>query len=231
MAASLANAKSINSRSGRYGDKIRRNTEYSSDSSSYQSPSEYPVVVADAVVYDVHQPTHHYDVAPTAAAAEYTASTAYETAEPVTTYAAPAYDSHYTTTYVCYHRDRRCLIVILILFCSFEQTHRMPYSFSYAVKDDYYYNDQAHEQTSDGNGYVSGSYRVLLPDGRTQIVTYVADNYGYRADVKYEGVAKPYEYTKPAYKTPVVAYQQQAAVVDTYEAVEYQNQPEAPHYY
>ena len=74
------------------------------------------------------------------------------------------------------------------------------YSFDYAVKDDYYYNDQSHYQKSDGKT-VSGTYRVALPDGRTQIVTYVADEYGYRADVKYEGVAKPYEYTKPAYKS------------------------------
>ena len=69
------------------------------------------------------------------------------------------------------------------------------------MKDDYY-NDYAHEQTSDDKGYVTGSYRVLLPDGRTQIVTYVADQNGYRADVKYEGVAKAYEYTRPAYKAP-----------------------------
>jgi hypothetical protein len=78
------------------------------------------------------------------------------------------------------------------------QTHRNPYSFSYAVKDDYSNNDYGHEQKSDEKGHVTGSYRVLLPDGRTQIVTYVADDNGYRADVKYEGVPKPYEYTKPA---------------------------------
>ena len=73
-----------------------------------------------------------------------------------------------------------------------------PYSYSYAVKDEASYNDYAHEETSDGK-VVTGSYRVLLPDGRTQIVTYKADSYGYTADVKYEGYAKPYEYKPAAY--------------------------------
>lgn len=42
---------------------------------------------------------------------------------------------------------------------------------------------------SDGN-VVKGEYRVLLPDGRTQIVTYYADwQTGFHADVRYEGTA------------------------------------------
>ncbi|EFX80973.1 hypothetical protein DAPPUDRAFT_318118 [Daphnia pulex] len=74
----------------------------------------------------------------------------------------------------------------------------MPYKFEWAVKDDYTYNDYAHEETSDDKGYVTGSYRTLLPDGRTQIVNYKADDYtGYVADVKYEGEAKYPEY-KPS---------------------------------
>ena len=83
----------------------------------------------------------------------------------------------------------------------------MPYNFAWAVKDDYTYNDYAHQETADDKGYVSGSYRVLLPDGRTQTVTYKADDYtGYVADVKYDGEAKYPEY-KPAYPAyPAPAY-------------------------
>ena len=72
---------------------------------------------------------------------------------------------------------------------------------NYAVKDDESYNDFGHQESSDGN-VVTGSYRVLLPDGRTQTVTYKVDDYsGYVAHVEYEGVAKYPEY-KPKYDAP-----------------------------
>ena len=53
-----------------------------------------------------------------------------------------------------------------------------------------------------------------LPDGRIQVVTYTADENGYRADVTYEGEAiypkyepKPtYHAPKPAYSAPKPAY-------------------------
>merc|ERR1711944_95259 len=80
------------------------------------------------------------------------------------------------------------------------------YEYGYAVHDDYAETEfQANEHR---DGYATnGEYRVNLPDGRTQIVTYnVADAYGgYVADVKYEGVAQypevkpaPYHPAKPA---------------------------------
>ena len=80
----------------------------------------------------------------------------------------------------------------------------MPYSFDWSVKDEPSYNDFGHKETSNGK-VVTGSYFLLLPDGRKQIVTYRADDYGYVADVKYEGEAKYPEY-KPAYKPAYPAY-------------------------
>ena len=63
-----------------------------------------------------------------------------------------------------------------------------PYSFEYGVLDEPSGNDFGHQEESDGK-VVTGQYRVLLPDGRTQIVTYRADENGYRANVRYEGEA------------------------------------------
>lgn len=62
------------------------------------------------------------------------------------------------------------------------------------VDDNYY----GHQQASDGS-VTTGTYRVLLPDGRTQIVDFTADKQnGYVANVKY------YEQQKVAsiYKKP-----------------------------
>lgn len=59
------------------------------------------------------------------------------------------------------------------------------YAFSYTVKDKASGDDFSHSQQQI-DGAVKGSYKVHLPDGRMQIVSYIADHNGYRADVKYE---------------------------------------------
>ncbi|XP_045529287.1 pro-resilin-like [Pieris brassicae] len=63
------------------------------------------------------------------------------------------------------------------------------YEFGYSVKDAATGNDYDRREMSDGNE-VRGEYRVQLPDGRTQIVSYHADwQTGFHADVRYEGEA------------------------------------------
>jgi hypothetical protein len=63
------------------------------------------------------------------------------------------------------------------------------YEFGYSVKDQATGNDFGRRESSDGET-VRGEYRVQLPDGRTQIVTYTADwRTGFHADVRYEGTA------------------------------------------
>uniref|UniRef100_A0A8D8QM83 Pro-resilin n=1 Tax=Cacopsylla melanoneura TaxID=428564 RepID=A0A8D8QM83_9HEMI len=58
------------------------------------------------------------------------------------------------------------------------------YAFSYSVKDQSSGDDFSHSQAHNGQS-TKGEYRVKLPDGRMQIVSYTADNSGYRADVRY----------------------------------------------
>ncbi|CAG0897080.1 unnamed protein product [Cyprideis torosa] len=72
------------------------------------------------------------------------------------------------------------------------------YNFAYAVKDDYTYADFGQQEYRDGYN-TQGVYYVVLPDGRKQTVQYKADEYGYNADVQYEGEPK-YDSYKPGYK-------------------------------
>merc|ERR1719187_305222 len=85
-----------------------------------------------------------------------------------------------------------------------------PYAFEYGVEDSYSGAAFGQTETSDTK-VVNGNYRVALPDGRTQVVTYTADPYGpggYVADVKYDGVAhfpeaKPIVHAAPIHHVPI----------------------------
>ncbi|TRY73726.1 hypothetical protein TCAL_13796, partial [Tigriopus californicus] len=88
------------------------------------------------------------------------------------------------------------------------------YEYNYAVADHYSGSDFTQNEARDGYS-TNGGYRVALPDGRTQIVTYTVQDgkSGFVADVRYEGEAQ-YPEEKPAYKAeykpkyaPVPAYQ------------------------
>ncbi|XP_017885727.1 pro-resilin-like [Ceratina calcarata] len=71
------------------------------------------------------------------------------------------------------------------------------YEFSYEVEDALNALNFGHQE-SRKDDEATGSYHVLLPDGRTQIVDYVADRQGYRPMVRYEGVASYPAPSRPA---------------------------------
>merc|ERR1739846_188147 len=82
-----------------------------------------------------------------------------------------------------------------------------PYTYTYAVADDYSKAAFNAAETGDGAGNAAGSYAVALPDGRTQHVKYKADGYeGYVADVTYEGTAVYPDAPAPYKAAPVPAY-------------------------
>merc|ERR1712212_1096243 len=84
------------------------------------------------------------------------------------------------------------------------------YNYQYGVNDPEYSGAVFSQQENRADYDTNGEYRVNLPDGRVQIVTYSAGPEGYVADVKYEGEAvyaevKPYKPAPAPYKpAPVV---------------------------
>jgi hypothetical protein len=74
-----------------------------------------------------------------------------------------------------------------------------PYTYQYAVADDYSGSRFDASETDDGTSARQGSYSVNLPDGRIQHVNYHANNIdGYVAEVTYDGTA--------SYPTAVVGH-------------------------
>ena len=79
--------------------------------------------------------------------------------------------------------------------------------YQYGVNDGGY-SGSIFSQTENRDGAnAGGEYRVNLPDGRVQIVTYTAGPEGYNAAVTYEGEAVyPEAAPAPAYKAAPAPY-------------------------
>merc|ERR1719168_8860 len=107
---------------------------------------------ADAVVshgvHAVHAPAHHaVHAAPVVAHA---------------VHAAPAYHAPVVHAAPAYHAPAY-------------PDEPSPYTYTYAVADDYSNANFNAAETGDGAGNAEGSYSVALPDGRIQHVNYKAD--------------------------------------------------------
>merc|ERR1712018_917714 len=91
-----------------------------------------------------------------------------------------------------------------------------PYTYTYAVADDYSKANFQQSESNDGTGAVTGSYSVNLPDGRIQTVTYNANDLtGNVAPVEYTGEAQYPPAPAGGYvaAAPVVAHAVHAAPV------------------
>merc|ERR1712055_1270050 len=65
-----------------------------------------------------------------------------------------------------------------------------PYTYNYAVADDYSNSNFQATESDDGTGVREGGFSVALPDGRIQHVNYHTNDYdGYVAEVTYDGQA------------------------------------------
>jgi len=167
---------------------------------------------ADAVVshgvHAVHAPVHHaVHAAPVVAHA----APAYHA--PIVAHAAPAYHAP-----VVAHAAPAYHAPVKAGYAAPDLAEVSPYSYTYAVADDYSGAAFQQAENNDGTGVVDGSYSVNLPDGRIQHVNYHANDYdGYVADVTYEGTptygAAPVAHAAPAYHAPVVAHAVHAPVV------------------
>merc|ERR1711973_732440 len=128
-------------------------------------------------------------------------------AAPVIAHAAPAYHAP-----VVAHAAPAYHAPVKAGYVADDLAEVSPYSYTYAVADDYSGAAFNQAENNDGTGVVDGQYSVNLPDGRIQTVKYHANDYdGYVADVTYEGTptygaAPVVAHAAPAYHAPVVAH-------------------------
>merc|ERR1712106_584260 len=96
--------------------------------------------------------------------------------------------SHLTTTVMKVFLISALVTCAAAQYASPDLAEPPVYAYQYGVSDDYSGANFAQNEQRDGYS-TSGSYRVALPDGRTQVVSYHTDgDSGNIQDVTYEGV-------------------------------------------
>merc|ERR1712088_985901 len=188
-----------------------------------------PTLTHHAVAHGVHPIAHAVHAAPVVhAAPSYIAPAPVVVAHPAPTYLAPAKKMPapaYLAPAVAkpaYHTPAPAYHAPAPSYHAPASYH--PYSYTYAVADDYSKATFSQKESNDGTGLVQGTYSVNLPDGRIQTVNYHANDIdGYVAEVTYSGeavypdtpashpvshaVVKPtYHAPAPAYHAPAPAY-------------------------
>merc|ERR1712183_739988 len=179
---------------------------YNTPAPSYNTPAPTPAPTyhAPAPTYATPAPTYQPAPAYTTPAPTYTTPAPTYHADTYTAPAAPTYHAapaYHAPVKSAYHAEP-----------AYYPDEVLPYTYSYAVADDYSKAVFSADESSDGASNVQGSYSVNLPDGRVQHVSYHSNGYeGFVADVTYEGeahypTAPKYHAPAPKYHAPAPAY-------------------------
>merc|ERR1712025_1046284 len=155
----------------------------------YHAAPHAVVAHAAPVAHAVHHaaPLVHaaHHVAPVAHAVHHAAPVVHAVhhAAPVV-HAAPAYHAPVVHAAPAYHAP------VVAHAAEVYPDEVSPYTYQYAVADDYSKSNFNAAESDDGTGKREGSYSVALPDGRIQHVNYNVNDYdGYVAEVTYDGTA------------------------------------------
>merc|ERR1711892_62879 len=144
-------------------------------------------VIGHPIAHAFAHPVAH--AAPAYAAHAYASPIVHATpayAAPVN-HAAPAYAAPVVHGAPAYHAP---IVKAVAGYAAPDLAEVSPYTYKYAVADDYSGAAFNQGESNDGNGVVEGSYSVNLPDGRVQTVNYHANDYdGFISEVSYEGTA------------------------------------------
>merc|ERR1711936_642673 len=161
-------------------------------------------VAPHGVAHAVHAPVHHAVHAPVHHAVH--AAPLLHHAAPVVHHAAPVV-AHAVHAAPVVHAAPAYHAPVKAGYVADDLAEQSPYTFTYAVADDYSKSSFNAEEQSDGASNVAGSYSVALPDGRIQHVKYTSNGYdGFVADVTYEGTAVYPEDPAPYKAAPAPAY-------------------------
>ncbi len=178
---------------------------YYTTAAPYYTTTAKPYYTTAAPYYTTAKPYYTTTAYYTTPKPYYQPTEAYTTSKPYVqptyttqpTYYQPQQPSYTTPSYYPenYEGDDNVILFLsnTIWFPSFIQNAHIPnwnrqgwynYAFKFNIND-YYGNEQSRSETHE-NQQTRGQYSVNLPDGRKQIVTYEADENGYRAEVSYE---------------------------------------------
>ncbi|KAG7168185.1 Pro-resilin-like 99 [Homarus americanus] len=152
----------------------------------YRLPTTPPTTTTTTTAHPAH---HHHRTTPTKTSSQSTSHPRQPTSAPRPTafITCECLNAEFVVCVYVTSRRHDTLLTVEVLCRQPPPTgpmEGMPYDFQWGVTDQDSGNAFSHVENSDGRT-TQGEYRVLMPDGRTQVVTFYDNGDGFNADVTY----------------------------------------------